>query len=92
MEENLLCEIDEGLAEMRLLIEGAAALYANGAESLAHMAMEADRLKEANALETIGTALYALLKRICAVQDARDRCGRGIGAPRELDDRCLLFV
>ena len=28
MEENLLCEIDEGLAEMRLLIEGAAALYA----------------------------------------------------------------
>lgn len=70
MEENLLCEIDEGLAEMRLLIEGAAALYANGAESLAHMAMEADRLKEATALETIGTALYALRKRICAVQDA----------------------
>ena len=70
MEENLLCEIDEGLAEMRLLIEGAAALYASDAESLAHMAMETDRLKEANALETIGTALYALRKRICAVQDA----------------------
>ena len=68
MEENLLCEIDEGLAEMRLLIEGAAALYANGAESLAHMAMEADRLKEANALETIGTALYALRKRLAAKQ------------------------
>ena len=72
MEENLLCEIDEGLAlaEMRLLIEGAATLYASDAESLSHMAMEADRLKEANALETIGTALYALRKRICAVQDA----------------------
>ena len=52
------------------MIEGTAALYASDAESLAHMAMEADRLKEANALETIGTALYALRKRICAVQDA----------------------
>ena len=70
MEENLLCEIDEDLAEMRLLIEGATALYASDAESLAHMAMETDRLKEANALETIGTALYALRKRIRAVQDA----------------------
>ena len=70
MEENLLCEIDEGLAEMRLLIEDAAALYASDTESLAHMAMETDRLKETNALETIGTALYALRKRIRAVQDA----------------------
>lgn len=70
MEENLLCEIDEDLAEMRLLIEGGTALYASDAESLAHMAMETDRLKEAHALETIGTALYALRKRICAVQDA----------------------
>ena len=70
MEENLLCEIDEGFAEMRLLIEGAATLYASDAESLSHMAMEADRLKEANALETIGIALYALRKRIRAVQDA----------------------
>ena len=34
------------------------------------MAMETGRLKEAHALETIGTALYALRKRICAVQDA----------------------
>ena len=55
---------------MRLLIEGAATLYASDAESLSHMAMETDRLKEANALETIGTALYALRKRIRAVQDA----------------------
>ena len=70
MEENLLCEIDKGLAEMRLLIEGAVTLYASDAEGLAHMAMEADRLKEANALETIGPALYALRKRIRTVQDA----------------------
>ena len=52
------------------MIEGAAALYASDAESLAHMAMEADRLKEANALETVGIALHALRKRIHAVQDA----------------------
>lgn len=55
---------------MRLLIEDATALYASDAESLAHMAMEAYRLKKANTLETIGTALYALRKRIRSVQDA----------------------
>ena len=71
MDENLLCEIDEDLAEMRLLIEGAVELYASDAEKLAHMAMEAERLQEANALETIGSALYALRKHICTVQDAQ---------------------
>ena len=76
MEENLLCEIDEGLAEMRLLIEGAATLYASDAESLSHMAMDAARRRAADAEplseadEKLLAGLYALRKRICVVQDA----------------------
>jgi len=52
------------LYDMRLRIEGAVVLYETDALALRQMAMENNLLIAANALDTIGAAMYALLHDI----------------------------
>lgn len=55
-------------ADMRLLVEGAIALYENDAESICSRTLELEDKHIAIAFDTIGTALYSLQERITNMQ------------------------
>ena len=69
MKDEYLWNTGNQLASIRLLVEGAAILYELDAGSLVRLAMEHDLLAAANALESIGTAIYELRKHIQEMHD-----------------------
>ena len=60
--------VGNDIADIRLLAEGAVALYENDAVPLHHLGMTHDEQEAASAFDTIGTALYDLRKRIEEMQ------------------------
>ena len=56
------------LSEMRLIIEGAVSVYEEHGSPLASTSKKNEQYEAAAALETLGTALYALRKHICTLQ------------------------
>lgn len=57
------------LAEMRLIIDGAVALYENEAAPIFRIVQEHGTLTAATAFDTIGTALYHLQKCVSTMQE-----------------------
>ena len=60
--------VGNDIADIRLLAEGAVALYENDAVPLHHLGMTYDEQEATSAFDTIGTALYDLRKRIEEMQ------------------------
>lgn len=60
--------VGNDIANIRLLAEGAVALYENDAVPLHQLGMIHDEQEAASAFDTIGTALYDLRKRIEEMQ------------------------
>lgn len=58
------------IADIRLLAEGALALYEGDAEPLHQLGMKNNEEVAASAFDTIGTALYDLRERIAAKQQS----------------------
>ena len=56
--------------EMRLIIEGAIALYEDDAEPLLGLAIKNEKYKAADAFDALGTALYSMQRHICDLQAA----------------------
>jgi hypothetical protein len=56
--------------EMRLIIEGAIALYEDDAEPLLGLAIRNEKYKAADAFDALGTALYSMRRHICDLQVA----------------------
>ena len=63
-----LWKSSDAAAEMRLLVEGAIALYEEDAMSLQSLARDNQRPEAATAFDTIGTALYNLRERVRQLQ------------------------
>ena len=68
MKGDYLSYEGEVLANMRLLIEGAANLFENDAQSLCRLAIDSNQPEASVALDTIGTALTDLRTHIRALQ------------------------
>ena len=60
--------VGNDIADIRLLAEGALALYEGDAEPLHRLGMKSNEEVAASAFDTIGTALYDLRARITAMQ------------------------
>ena len=60
----------QNAAEMRLMIEGAIALYEAEGMLLFRRALTEEQRAQAAALNTLENALYTLKDRICELQDA----------------------
>ena len=60
--------VGNDIADIRLLAEGAVALYENDAVPLHQLGMTHDEQEAASAFDTIGTALYAVRARIQSMQ------------------------
>ena len=60
--------VGNDIADIRLLAEGALALYEGDAEPLHRLGMKNNEEVAASAFDTIGTALYDLRKRIADMQ------------------------
>ena len=60
--------VGNDIADIRLLAEGALALYEGDAEPLHRLGMKNNEEVAASAFDTIGTALYDLRERIAAMQ------------------------
>lgn len=56
------------LSEMRLIVEGAVIVYEDHGSPLTSLAKKHEQYEAVSALETIGTALYALRKHISILQ------------------------
>ena len=56
--------------EMRLIIEGAIALYEDDAEPLLGLAIKNEKYQAADAFDALGTALYSMRRHICDLQAA----------------------
>ena len=56
--------------EMRLIIEGAIALYEDDAEPLLGLAIRNEKYKAADAFDALGTALYSMQRHITELQTA----------------------
>ena len=67
--EQFLSQANEALATMRLLIEGAIALYEDDASPLFSLAKSHHLYKSVRAQDAIGFALYDLRMHICNLQD-----------------------
>ena len=75
--------VGNDIADIRLLAEGALALYEGDAEPLHRLGMKNNEEVAASAFDTIGTALYDLRKRIAEMQEtsafgatgAKSSCG-----------------
>ena len=68
------------LTEMRLIVEGAVNIYETDAAPLTGLAMRNNMPMVSNAFNTIGAALYDLLKYIRELQEAHMReiaCSQG---------------
>ena len=61
--------VGNDIADIRLLAEGALALYEGDAEPLHRLGMRNNEEVAASAFDTIGTALYDLRKRIADMQE-----------------------
>ncbi len=70
MEESYLWKSGIVQYEMRLLLEGAIALYEDEASSLLSLAMKAQRYEATDAFEAIGSALYSLRSHVRDLQKA----------------------
>lgn len=68
MKGDYLSYEGEVLANMRLLIEGAANLFENDAQPLCRLAIESNQPEASVALDTIGTALTDLRTHIRTLQ------------------------
>lgn len=62
--------VGNDIADIRLLAEGALALYEGDAEHLHQLGMKNNEEVAASAFDTIGTALYDLRERIAAKQQS----------------------
>ena len=62
--------VGNDIADIRLLAEGALALYEGDAEPLHRVGMKYNKEVAASAFDTIGTALYDLRERIAAMQQS----------------------
>ena len=62
--------VGNGIADIRLLAEGALALFEGDAEPLHRLGMKNNEEVAASAFDTIGTALYDLRERIAAMQQS----------------------
>ena len=62
--------VGNDIADIRLLAEGALALYEGDAEPLHRLGMKNNEEIAASAFDTIGTALYDLRKRIAEMQES----------------------
>lgn len=60
--------VGNDIADIRLLAEGALALYESDAEPLHRLGMNNNEEVAASAFDTIGTALYDLRQRIAEMQ------------------------
>ena len=60
--------VGNDIADIRLLAEGALALYEGDAEPLHRLGMKNNEEVAASAFDTIGTALYDLRERIAQMQ------------------------
>ena len=60
--------VGNDIADIRLMAEGALALYEGDAEPLHRLGMKNNEEVAASAFDTIGTALYDLRERIAAIQ------------------------
>ena len=56
--------------EMRLIVEGAIALYEDEAVPLLGLAIKNEKYKAADAFDALGTALYSMRRHICDLQTA----------------------
>ena len=70
MEESYLWKSGIIQYEMRLIIEGAIALYEGDAVPLLGLANESQQYDAADAFDTIGTALYGLREHVRNLQAA----------------------
>ena len=66
-----LWKSSDAAAEMRLLVEGAIALYEEDAMSLQSLARDNQQPEAATAFDTIGTALYNLREHLRKLQDTQ---------------------
>ena len=62
--------VGNDIADIRLLAEGALALFEGDAEPLHRLGMKNSEEVAASAFDTIGTALYDLRERIAAMQQS----------------------
>lgn len=62
--------VGNDIADIRLLAEGALALFEGDAEPLHRLGMKNNEEVAASAFDTIGTALYDLRERITAMQQS----------------------
>ena len=62
--------VGNDITDIRLLAEGALALYEGDAEPLHRLGMKNNEEVAASAFDTIGTALYDLRERIAAMQQS----------------------
>ena len=70
MEEDYLWKSGMAQYEMRLLLEGALALYEDEASTLLRLAIKNERYEAADALDAIGSALNLLKDHVCDLQRA----------------------
>ena len=70
MEDSFLWTAGIKHLEMRLLIEGAIALYEDDAEPLLGLAIRIEKYKAADAFDALGTALYSMQRHITELQTA----------------------
>ena len=70
MEGSYLWNTGNEIAEIRLIVEGAAALYEEDARPLHKLALDSGELIAAAAIDTIGEALYELRTHIREMQEA----------------------
>ena len=65
---NYFWNVGNDIADIRLLAEGALALYEGDAEPLHRLGMKNNEEVAASAFDTIGTALYDLREKIAEMQ------------------------
>ena len=70
MEEDYLWKSGMVQYEMRLLLEGALALYEDESSTLLRLAIKNERYEAADALDAIGSALNLLRDHVCDLQKA----------------------
>ena len=70
MEDSFLWTAGIKHLEMRLIIEGAIALYEDEAEPLLGLDIKNEKYKAADAFDALGTALYSMRQHICDLQMA----------------------
>lgn len=70
MEDSYLWNAGIKQLEMRLIVEGAIALYEDEAVPLLGLAIKNEKYKAADAFDALGTALYSMRRHICDLQMA----------------------